>query len=98
MGRFGGRFDERPGAEDTSADAKRDRVLAHFPPAMVPRAMALITPAQPGRDRCRFSFLADAATGRVALSFAESVSAPWSNETLFPVRGLAGSGRWAHEA
>ena len=71
MGRFGGRFDERPGAEDTSADAKRDRVLAHFPPAMVPRAMALITPAQPGRDRCRFSFLADAATGRVALSFAE---------------------------
>ena len=71
MGRFGGRFDERPGAEDTSAEAKRDRVLAHFPPAMVPRAMALITPAQPGRDRCRFSFLADAATGRVALSFAE---------------------------
>ena len=71
MGRFGGRFDERPDAEDTSAEAKRDRVLAHFPPAMVPRAMALITPAQPGRDRCRFSFLADAATGRVALSFAE---------------------------
>ena len=71
MGRFGGRFDERPNAEDTSAEAKRDRVLAHFPPAMVPRAMALITPAQPGRDRCRFSFLADAATGRVALSFAE---------------------------
>lgn len=76
MGRFGGRYDERAAGEgeaDHSAAAKKARTLALFPYSYVPEDVELIVPAasEGTRDRCRFSFLRDGASGLLQLSFAE---------------------------